>query len=349
MSDSELSKALLGQARGCGALGSTFYEALLLRAIEDLACEPLARLFAPWDGRSVKSLFADAVPLRLLGGLHDLVLSGDAPELAAAFPPIADAEAAWAAAKVAIDRHFERLERFMAHEPQTNEVRRSACLLPGFLTVSEETGLPLRCFEIGASAGLNQLWSRFHYDLGAAGTWGDHDSSVKLDTDWRGPPPPLSAPIQVLETAACDRKPMRIADPAERRRLRAYIWPDQARRLARFDAALAMALEIGVQVEAEDAVTWPERRAQPSAGSATVLFHSIFWQYMPSQSQAALTQAIARIGAAATPQAPFAWLRMEPSVDDMLRFELRLTLWPDGQDRLLALTHPHLDWVEWRA
>ena len=32
----------------------------------------------------------------------------------------------------------------MAHEPQTNEVRRSACLLPGFLTIAAETGLPLR-------------------------------------------------------------------------------------------------------------------------------------------------------------------------------------------------------------
>ena len=349
MSDSELSKALLGQARGCGALGSAFYEALLQRAAQDVVQGPLARLFAPWEGRSVKSLFEDAVALRFLGGLHDMVLSGDAPELAAAFPPRADAEAAWRAAQIAIERHFERLARFMAHEPQTNEVRRSACLLPGFLTVAAETGLPLRCFEIGASAGLNQLWSRFHYDFGAAGTWGDDGSPVRLDTDWRGPPPPVAAPIRVLETAACDRKPMDITSSAERRRLRAYIWPDQARRLARFDAALALALGIGVRVEAEDAVTWTERRARPAAGSATVLFHSIFWQYMPARSQAALTQAMARLGAAATREAPFAWLRMEPAFDNMLRFELRLTLWPEGQDRLLALTHPHVDWVEWRA
>ena len=79
-----------------------------------------------------------------------------------------------------------------------------------------------------------------------------------------------------------------------------------------------------------------------------MLFHSIFWQYMPPQSQEALTQAIGRLGATATPDAPFAWLRMEPAADSLMRFELRLTSWPGGQERLLALTHPHVAWLEWR-
>ena len=94
MSDSELSQALLGQARGCGTMGSAFYEALLQHAADNVTDAPLVRLFAPWEGRSVKSLFEDAVALRFLGGLNDLVLSDDAPELAAAFPPTANAEAA---------------------------------------------------------------------------------------------------------------------------------------------------------------------------------------------------------------------------------------------------------------
>ena len=49
--------------------------------------------------------------------------------------------------------------------------------------------------------------------------------------------------------------------------------------------------------------------------------------------------------ARASSDAPLYWLRMEaPAVD---RCEIRLRAWPDGEDRLLANTHPHGRWVEW--
>ena len=66
-----------------------------------------------------------------------------------------DAETIWAAVSVAMAERRERLAAFMAHEPQTNEVRRSICHIGGFLEVALATGLlPLRCFEIAASAGF---------------------------------------------------------------------------------------------------------------------------------------------------------------------------------------------------
>ena len=116
--------------------------------------------------------------------------------------------------------HRDRLADFLGHEPQTNEVRRAICLAPGFLTIARETGLPIRAFEIAASAGLNLNWDRFHYDFGEA-QWGDEAASVRLDTDWTGPAPPVDAQVQVIERAACDRRPIDLRDPAERRRPRA--------------------------------------------------------------------------------------------------------------------------------
>jgi hypothetical protein len=226
-------------------------------------------------------------------------------------------------------------------------VRRSACLLPGFLTVAAATGLPLRLFEIGASAGLNQLWDRYHYDLGEVGAWGDAASPVRLDTAWTGGPPPREATVAIVSRAACDRKPVDIRDPGARRRLRAYMWADQFERLARLDAAIELALTAGTRVEAEDAVSWTARRALPDVGAATVLFHSIFWQYMPAESQAALSAVVGALGARAAPTAPFAWLRMEPAPANPADIELRLTLWPGGEDRLLAHVHPHGATVDW--
>ena len=51
----------------------------------------------------------------------------------------------------------------------------------------------------------------------------------------------------------------------------------------------------------------------------------------------------ARVGAVATDRSPFAWLRFEADPDYGERASLRLTLWPTGWERVLALgdTGPH--------
>jgi hypothetical protein len=236
----------------------------------------------------------------------------------------------------------------MAHEPQTNEVRRSAVLLAGFLTIAAETGLPLRCFEVGASAGLNLYWDRFFYELGDA-RWGDPSSPVVVPTEWTGPLPPLEARIEVIERAACDRRPTDLTDPAQQRRLLANIWPDQFHRLDRSRAAIGVALAERVEVEEADAVDWIRARVRTQAGAATVLYHSIFWQYLSPETLAAMLAAIEELGRRATAEAPFAWLRMEPLLDNLARTELRLTLWPGGEDRLLAEVSPHGHWIRWQG
>jgi len=350
--DDFLVRALNVHAAACAAMGSPFSGALLEAAATDAAQGGSTReMFKPWAAAPVRALILDAAVLRLLGALHDLALSGEAPGLTRAYPSAerpGDPGGAWAASLQAMADHGPRLAAFMAHEPQTNEVGRSACLLGGFLAIAGQTALPLRCFEVGASAGLNQLWDRWRYRLGDAGVWGAGDAPVVIDTDWRGPAPALGAEVSVIERAACDRAPIDLADPAARRRLRSYVWADQLDRLSRLDAAIAVALVAGVKVEAQDAVSWTARRAMPRQGAATVLFHSVFWQYIPADSQAALTAVIEGLGAMATASAPFAWLRMESAPANMAQMEVRLTPWPGGEERVLASVHPHGAWIEWK-
>lgn len=348
---SELVRNLQLQAKACAKLGSPFNSALLSLAAADLeAGGPTASALAAWAEADLKRLFDDAVALRFVAALHDLVLSGDNPALTEAYPApgrTADPDRAWRLARAALVERRDRIAQFLDHEPQTNEVRRSICLAPGFLTLAAETCLPIRAFEIAASAGLNLNWDRYHYRFGAT-AWGDPAARVRLDTDWSGPAPPVSAKIQVIERHACDRRPINLADPAERRRLLAYVWPDQVDRLDRIRAAIDLALELGVVVETADAVDWTRDRAAPAEGAVTCLYHSVFWQYMPAQSQAALTEAIGAHAAAASQDAPFAWLRMEPSPDDVTIMQVRLTLWPNGRERILADVHPHGAHVAWR-
>ncbi len=153
----------------------------------------------------------------------------------------------------------------------------------------------------------------------------------------------------MIQRGACDRKPVDIEDPIARRRLEAYIWADQRERLARLAAAIDVCRAARVRVEAEDAVTWAGRMGEPRPGAVTTIFHSVFFQYLPAASQTALLEAISAQGAKARDNAPLAWLRMEPPPDNLAAMELRLTMWPSGEERGLANVHPHGAWVEWLA
>ncbi|WP_296596225.1 DUF2332 family protein [Phenylobacterium sp.] len=345
----DLVRACHIQARACERFGSPFNGALLDRIAADLeAGGPTVRLFARWSDAGLKALFDDAVPIRIANTFNHLAMGGEDPALTAAWPRPGVAWAvdrAWAAARAAIGPHTAMLSAFLDHEPQTNEVRRAGGLLGGFLTVAAEARLPLRCFEIGASAGLNQFWDRFRYDMGAV-AWGDPASPVTIDGDWEGGAPPLPA-VDVVERGACDRRPTELTDPVQRRRLLACIWPDQFERVERSRRAIDLALASGVRVDAADALDWTRAHVAPRPGAATVLYHSVFWHYLPAATQAGLASAIADLGARATAEAPFAWLRFEPAPDDMALIEVRLTLWPSGAERVLAHAHPHGAWIRW--
>ena len=72
--------------------------------------------------------------------------------------------------------------------------------------------------------------------------------------------------------------------------------------------------------------------------------HSIVLQYLPKDGRRALLETIAEAGRRATPDAPLAWLRMEPGRDGA---EVRLTIWPGGRERLLAISGYHGPPIRW--
>jgi hypothetical protein len=350
--DDQVLAQFRSMAAACERLKAPFLGGMLARIADDAtAGGPSAQLLAPWSGEDFHAIQQSLPGMRLMAALNELALSGDDPALTKVFPkpgrPL-DLDRAWGPVRAAIAREPERLAEFMTHEPQTNEPARAAMLLGGFLEASRAAGpMPLRCFELGASAGLNTNWDRFHYRLGEL-DWGDPRSEVDLRPEWRGPSP-QGADLEVVSRSACDRRPIDIADPAAARRLLAYVWPDQFERVERLKAAIALALRAGVSVDAADAADWTRARAAPRTGALTVVYHSIFWQYVPPAGQAALQAAIEAHGASATPEAPFAWLRMEPTPPAIDNTEVRLTQWPGGETRTLAKVHPHGAWATWHG
>lgn len=336
------------QAGFCDAMGSPFTARLLEALARDLeAGGPTADLVADWPGHPR----ADALSLRLAGALHAAALSGRDPALAAEYPaarPAWDAEAVWRAAHAFLARERAWVESFLRFPPQTNETRRAIALLAGFLHLAARFAAPLDLLEIGASAGLNLHWDRFAYQT-ASWRWGG-PSDAAIDTEWRGPPPPLDARPRVRSRAACDQNPLDLRRPEERLRLRSYIWADQPDRLARFDAATAIALAHGVAVERADAAAWLEARLPARAPDAlTVVYHSVFLQYPPREIRKRIEAALEQAGSSSP--APLAWLRLEPEVvlggpRESIRFLLDVITWPGRERRTLAVTDGHVRFVD---
>ena len=330
------------QAGWCEGYGSAL-SALLLRSAADdvLAGGPTWAVLQPYADEPAGS----ALALRFLGGVHRLALTRRAPRLALHLPsaggtagPAGAAEALLAT----VAEHADELRDLAARPCQTNEVGRCAALLVGFLAVADETGLPLRLLEIGASAGLNLRWDRYGYrqpDLGW--TWGPQDSPLVLDGHWTAPPPPEPAGVVVVERAGCDLAPIDPTSAEGRLTLTSFVWPDQAQRLARLRGALAAAASTPAAVAAEGLATWlPARLAEPLPGVATVVYSSVVAPYLSPADVEAERVTLDTAGTRASPAAPLYRLRFEH--DAAIRtFALDLQRRPSGEVRRLATSGPH--------
>jgi len=330
--------------------GSPFSARLCERMAEDLEQGgPVADLIGGWTGVPR----ADAVAVRLSGALHAAALTGRDPALAAQYPEQRgdwDMDALWPLARAFLSRERPWVAKFLESPPQTNEVRRSIVLLLGFLNLASEHGGEVDILELGASAGLNLNWDRFSYRT-ASWSWGD-PAGVEIDTSWKGPPPPLQAQPRVRSRAACDLDPPDLRDPAQRLRLRSFIWADQPERLARFDAAADLAVATGVRVERADAAHWVHQQLdRRPAGVGAIVYHSVLQQYLGRDTRAAIQAAIEAAGERASEQAPVAWLRLEPEAllggpRGSARLLLDMVRWPGAVRRVLAVTDGHANAVQ---
>ncbi|CQD06455.1 hypothetical protein BN1232_01117 [Mycobacterium lentiflavum] len=339
---------LRSQGRFCGASGSTMYDELFELVASDVET---GGIFAAILSGHEDDPSRDAVPLRLLGGLHRLVLDGRAEGLRQWYPSTGgtwDAGSAWPEIKLAAAAHAESLRTALGQPPQTNEVGRSAALIGALLHINREIDFPIRLFEIGSSAGLNLRPDQYHYRYGG-GQWGPIDSPVVIDDAWQGRVPPAGS-VRIVERRGYDIAPVDVTGAEGEMTALSYVWPDQAARLERLRAAIAVARTV------------PALLVRQSAGAAvggltladgalTVLWHSITWQYLSQDERSAVRDGVNVLGERADASAPFAHLTMEPARDGPggpLKFLVRVRRWPGGEGVVLGECHPHGPPVDWR-
>ncbi len=329
------------QALACASLGSPLYAAVLERAADDLESGgPTAAAVAGFEDAPPGS----AMALRLTGAVHRLVLARLAPALAVHYPSVggtyvardsATDEAVWAAFRQVLSDQADAIAPMLVRPPQTNETGRSLPLIGGLHVISELSGgRAVRLLEIGASAGLNLRAEQLRV----------LHRAVDVDALPRG------RDFEVVERLGCDPDPIDPTTTEGRLTLSSYVWPDDLARFERLRAALEIAGHVPAVVQPVGAAEFLAG-LEPLPGVATVLWHSVMWQYVSADERRRVLAERDRLAELATDDSPFAHLSFEPPPDGSSQFDVRLR-WHSSSTRVelaLGTAPPHgvpVHWVE---
>jgi hypothetical protein len=319
--------------------------------------EQFALLGSPVYGRLAGKLADDVGParaiigddvswdigLRLFGAVHHHVLLGIAPDALSG---------SWDDFTGALAAHPRSLRRFVEEQRvQTNETQRCVALVPAFLTLARETGLPLDLVELGPSAGLNLVFDRYRYTY-AEGTFGDTEARLSFAANERGHVPAelLRAPLEIRDRRGIDLAPIDVTTAEGSVLLHSFLWPGLTERAARLDAAIETLLESPSRPEllrGDYVDLLPGLLARRSDDALTVVFQTASTGYLEPDRYDLLRASLDEAGG---DRRPLAWVssrRMEErQFDDDDRWELELRLWP-APARLVALVDFHGNWIDW--
>jgi hypothetical protein len=312
----EPSEVFLNQAAQCEGR-SPLYVELLRRYADDPVAAEIVGPDPAWDA-----------PLRLLGGLHFLVLGG---------------EADW---DDPLEQHREFLTEFVATRGvQTNEVQRSWVLVPLLLRVAERTGAEaFDLVELGPSAGLNLVWDRYGYRY-EEGEWGRGDAVLWFEGEERRPVPGrlLERRPQVRARVGIDRAPIDVTSETGARLLRAFVWAGQDERLRRLDQAIeAVRADPPELVRGDYVEELPAVLAGLPDDGLAVVFQTASFGYIGDEGRARVRAVLEEAGQ----DRELAFISTGKPRDGE-DWGLRIAYWPGGEREFAGHADFHGDWLQW--
>jgi hypothetical protein len=257
------------------------------------------------------------------------------------------------------------MERIATRRTQTNEVARSAQLVPALAIVAALAGRPPSILEVGASAGLNLRFDDYRYTYRTADRAvdvGNGRALVHVEVAFEGDSRVIPAALPIVgERIGLDAHPVDVTDPGQRRWLRACVWADENDRDRRLLAAMEQARRDPPTVMRGDAVADIDRvAAQLPSEVPLVVAHQVLMGYLSNAARARFRRKVLRLGR----RRRVYWLFAEspaavqtlagvaaPPWDGHIQHTLVLMdLTSDPpQSTVLALADPHGGWLRWLA
>jgi hypothetical protein len=230
----------------------------------------------------------------------------------------------------------------LSRRTQTNEPARCAVLLPALAALPG----PLALLEVGAAAGLTLLPDIYSYDYDGHRVSGMDPEAPTLHCRAVGPVPLPGRVPQVVWRAGIDIDPLDVGNEEDVAWLECLLWPGEAGRAERLEAAVAAARKRPPLVHRGDLLDdLAGVAAQAPSGATLVVYHSAVLAYVDEGKRTAFAEAVRTLSAV--------WLSNEGN--GVLRCigvdhgdARSMLLVRDGQD-VLARTDPHGTWVEWTS
>lgn len=267
--------------------------------------------------------------MRLLGGLHYLVLGG---------------EAAW---HDSLEEHRKFLAEFVREQGvQTNEVQRSWLLVPLFLRVAQRTGAEaFDLIELGSSAGLNLVWDRYRC-LYQAGEWGPRNAPLTLSAEERKPVPEalLGLEPRVRSRIGVDRNPIDVTDDEGARLLKCFVWAGQEERLERLDRAIEALRGDPPELFRGDMVAeLPGLLAGRADDALTVVFATASLGYLPDESVAEVRSSLEGAGKSGR----LVFVSTGKGRTGEQHWGLRILYYPGAEREFAGEADYHGAWLDW--
>lgn len=285
----------------------------------------LCRRFA--DDPAVAAIVGAApewdAPLRLLGGLHYLVLAG---------------EASW---NDPLDAHAAFLREFVGEQTvQTNEVQRSWMLLPCFLRAAQLLDVDeFDAVELGPSAGLNLVWDGYRYAY-EAGEWGPTDAALRLTGEERSRVPAglLHVAVRVVRRVGIDLAPIDVTTDEGARLLQCFVWAGQDERFDR----LTRAIEV-LRADPPELVRGDFAHELPNVlrERPTLVFQTAAFPYVSDETRAAVREALSRAAA------PLVFVTAGRPRGDGQGWGMRLETYPGGEREFAGHADFHGAWIDY--
>jgi hypothetical protein len=220
--------------------------------------------------------------LRVLAGLHELVLTGRAPNLKSVmYDGTGDVVAA---VRTTMLEHPDKIRAALRIPVQQHTPHRTLPLIRGLAMLGVRN---VRLLEIGACAGLTLQPDRYHVS-GQGWTWGDPRSPVHFTAD--GPAPAAV----IVSRRGCDLDPSSPSDSTRAIRMHSYLPPEFTALHRLLDSGLAIAAEHPLPIDAASAGDWLMARLDEpvESGVHTVVWHSLVWHLLPPAEQQVVASAI---------------------------------------------------------
>ena len=244
---------------------------------------------------------------RALAGVRRLMLAGRAPALDAhlagflargrepGYP-----ERTWELVRAAALENPEPIAEALSRPVQQHTPSRAAMLVRGLGMVAAPE---VRLLELGACAGLNLIPDKYRW-IGRDWQWGDAGSAVSMMAAG-----PFPGRIEIVDRAGCDIHPLDVHDDADILTLQSFIPLEMEIAAMELADAIGVAAACDFTIDEAPAAEWlSDKLAYGDRNCHTVVWHSLFWDYLPPAEQ----DAVEEILASAARRMPLATVCFEP-------------------------------------